>query len=609
MNKAAALQANPAAVRRNKVKTFFSKPHNVILLLMGIVLTITTVAPIIAIVQDTFKIHPGTIDAYLAGTSQGYTLVNYTDLFTSPLAKANLWTPLLNTVLLSVGSCIVAILFGGVFAFLITRTNLSCRKYLSSIFIFPYIMPQWTLAVVWQNLFNSNAVTGTSNGLLTSLFNVQMPLWWCKGLFPSLIVLGMHYAPFAYILIGGIFRNMDANLEEAATILDTPKWKTMFRITLPMVKPAILSTILLVFGSSMGSYPVPHYLGLATLSTKYVSMNSKYTGEASILAIIMMIFGVAIMLLNQRSLKSRKNYTTVTGKSGQISKINLGRTGRVVIAVILIIITFFTSIFPIISFAFETFLPNPGDYSFLYTGDANNLTTKWWVTSENVTENGMYGQKGILYNNTIWTAFKGTMLVSVSCALIAGTIGTLIGYAVSKNRRSRWANYVNSVAFLPYLMPSIAVGVAFFILFSNQYFNLFNTYALLIIAGTIKYIPFASRSSLNSMLQLSGEIEEAAVIQDVPWIKRMTRIIIPIQKSSIISGYLLPFMTCLRELSLFMLLCVQGFILSTTLDYFDEMGLYAFSSGINLILIVTILICNALVNKVTGASLDKGIGG
>ena len=609
MKQAAVLQANPAAVRRNKIKTFFSKPHNVILLLMGIVLTITTVAPIIAIVQDTFKIHPGTIDAYLAGTSQGYTLVNYTDLFTSPLAKANLWTPLLNTVLLSVGSCLVAILFGGVFAFLITRTNLSCRKYLSSIFIFPYIMPQWTLAVVWQNLFNSNAITGTSNGLLASLFNIQMPLWWCKGLFPSLIVLGMHYAPFAYILIGGIFRNMDANLEEAATILDTPKWKTMFRITLPMVKPAILSTILLVFGSSMGSYPVPHYLGLATLSTKYVSMNSKYTGEASILAIIMMIFGVAIMLLNQRSLKSRKNYTTVTGKSGQISKINLGRTGRVVIAIILIVITFFTSIFPIISFAFETFLPNPGDYSFLYTGDANNLTTKWWVTSENVTENGMYGQKGILYNNTIWTAFKGTMLVSVSCALIAGTIGTLIGYAVSKNRRSRWANYVNSVAFLPYLMPSIAVGVAFFILFSNKYFNLFNTYALLIIAGTIKYIPFASRSSLNSMLQLSGEIEEAAVIQDVPWIKRMTRIIIPIQKSSIISGYLLPFMTCLRELSLFMLLCVQGFILSTTLDYFDEMGLYAFSSGINLILIVTILICNALVNKVTGASLDKGIGG
>ena len=609
MDQTTTSRASRSAIRTNKVKTFFSKPHNVILLLMGLVLTVTTVAPIIAIVEDTFKIHAGTIDAYLTGQSSGYTAVNYIDLFTSSMARSNLWNPLLNTVWLAVGTCVVSILFGGLFAFLITRTNLAWRKYLSSIFIFPYIMPQWTLAVVWQNLFNSNAVTGTSNGLLAATAGITMPIWWCKGLFPSVVVLGLHYAPFAYILIGGIFRNMDANLEEAATILDTPKWKIMCRVTLPMVKPAILSTILLVFGSAMGSYPVPHYLGLTTLATKYVSMNSKYTGEASILAIIMMIFGVAIMLLNQLSLQSRKNYTTVTGKSGQISQINLGRVGRYVIALILVVVTFFTSIFPIVSFAFETFLPNPGDYSFLYTGDTKNLTTKWWTTSENVTENGMYGQKGILHNETIWHAFRGTIWVSVCCALLAGTIGTLIGYAVSKSRRSKWANYVNSVAFLPYLMPSIAVGVAFFILFSNEHVNLFNTYTILIIVGTIKYIPFASRSSLNSMLQLSGEIEEAAIIQDIPWIKRMTRIIIPIQKSSIISGYLLPFMTCLRELSLFMLLCVQGFILSTTLDYFDEMGLYAFSSGINLILIITILVCNTLVNKVTGASLDKGIGG
>ena len=600
---------NQSSILGNRLKTFFSKPYNVILLLLGIVLSFTTIAPIIAILEDTVKIHPGTVDANITGQVSGYSFANYMDLFTNRLAaRKYLWTPLLNTVYLSVGTCVVSILFGGIVAFLVTRTNLAWRKYISSIFIFPYIMPQWTLAVVWQNLFNSNAVTGTSNGLLASLFGITMPIWWCKGLFPSLMVLGLHYAPFAYILIGGIFRNMDANLEEAATILDTPKWKIMTRVTLPMVKPAILSTILLVFGSAMGSYPVPHYLNLNTLSTMYISMNSSRTGEASILAIIMMIFGVAIMLLNQFSLKSRKNYTTVTGKSGQISKINLG-AGKYVIALILVIITFFTSIFPIVSFAFETFLPNPGDYSFLYTGDAGNLTTKWWLTAENVTEMGMYGQKGILYNSTIWHAFLGTLLTSVACALLAGTIGTLIGYAVAKQRRSRWANYVNSIAFLPYLMPSIAVGVAFFILFSNKYLNLYNTYTLLIITGTVKYIPFASRSSLNSMLQLSGEIEEAAIIQDVPWIKRMTRIIIPIQKSSIISGYLLPFMTCLRELSLFMLLCVQGFILSTTLDYFDEMGLYAFSSGINLILIITILVANGIVNKVTGASLDKGIGG
>lgn len=592
----------------NRLKTYFAKPQNVILLLFGITLTYTTVAPIVAIVQDTFKIHPGTIDQYLTGKAEGYSVSNYTDLFTSRLAKTNLWMPILNTVLLAILTCLIAIIFGGLTAFLVTRTNMKFKKYISSIFIFPYIMPQWTLAVVWQNLFNSNQVTGTSNGILVTLCHIAMPLWWCQGLFPSAVVLGLHYAPFAYIMIGGIFRNMDANLEEAATILDTPKWKIMFRITLPMVKPAILSTILLVFGSAMGSYPVPHYLGLTTLSTKYVSMNSKYTGEASILAIIMMIFGIMILGINQMSLKSRKSYTTVSGKSGQISKINLGKGGKYIIGIVLILLTFFTSIFPIVMFTLETFLPNPGDYSFLYTGDMSNLTTKWWITRDN-NAGALYGQKGILFNELIRKALSGTLFVAVCCALIAGTIGTLIGYAVSKNRRSKWASYVNNMAFLPYLMPSLAVGAAFFILFSNGRINLFNTYTLLIIAGVVKYIPFASRAALNSMLQLSGEIEEAAIIQDIPWIRRMTRIIIPIQKSSIISGYMLPFMTCLRELSLFLLLCTQGFILSTTLDYFDEMGLYAFSSAINLILILLILIFNTLVNKLTGASLDSGIGG
>ncbi len=603
------IQPDNGAIFRNKLKTWFSQPQNIILLLFGIVLTFSTVAPIVAIVKDTFQIHPGTIDQHLTGRVDGYTIVNYTDLFTSRLAKANLWTPLLNTIILSVLTCVISILFGGLFAFLVTRTNMKFKKYLSSIFIFPYIMPQWTLAVVWQHMFYSNKVTGTADGLLAAIFNIYFPSWWCQGAFPSAMVLGLHYAPFAYILIGGIFKNMDANLEEAATILDTPKWKIMFKVTLPMIKPAILSTILLVFGSAMGSYPVPHYLNLTTLSTKYISMNSTYTGEASILAIIMMVFGVLILGMNQMSLKSRKNYTTVTGKSGQLTKLSIGNAGKYIVGIIFIIITFFTSIWPILLFALETFLPNPGDYSFLYTGNFAHLTTKWWVTNENITENGMYGQSGILYNNTIWHAFFGTLFLAVVCALIAGTIGTLIGYAGAKNRRNKWANYVNNVAFLPYLMPSIAVGAAFFILFSNEHINLFNTYTLLIIAGVVKYIPFASRSSLNSMLQISNELEEAAIIQNTPWIKRMLRIIIPIQKSSIISGYLLPFMTCLRELSLFLLLCTQGFILSTTLDYFDEMGLYAFSSAINLILIVTILIFNTLVNKLTGASLDSGIGG
>lgn len=148
MNRTEIKKPSRQVIVLNKVRAFFSKPQNTILLLFGIVLTLTTFVPVIAIVNDTFAIHPGTIDAHLTKKVTGYSVVNYVDLFTSRLAKTNLWTPLTNTVLLATFSCIVSILYGGIFAFLVTRTNLKFKKYLSSIFIFPYIMPQWTLAVV-----------------------------------------------------------------------------------------------------------------------------------------------------------------------------------------------------------------------------------------------------------------------------------------------------------------------------------------------------------------------------------------------------------------------------------------------------------------------------
>ena len=76
MAQTSSVKVDAAAIRRNKIRTYFSKPHNVILVLMGIVLTFSTFAPIIAIVQDTFKIHPGTIHSHLTGQTSGYTLVN-----------------------------------------------------------------------------------------------------------------------------------------------------------------------------------------------------------------------------------------------------------------------------------------------------------------------------------------------------------------------------------------------------------------------------------------------------------------------------------------------------------------------------------------------------
>ena len=123
-------------------------------------------------------------------------------------------------------------------------------------------------------------------------------------------------------------------------------------------------------------------------------------------------------------------------------------------------------------------------------------------------------------------------------------------------------------------------------------------------------MPMASRSGVNSMLQVSVQIEEAAQIMGIGWFKRLTQIIVPIQKSTVISGYLLPFISCMRELSLFVLLVTPANkVLTTILFQYNEKGWAQYANAINLVIVLIVLLVNYIVNKLTGASIDKGIGG
>ena len=589
----------------NQGKTWFGMPANSILVIFGILLLFLTIAPLIYVIIDTFTVHMMEVPLIPNSKIGDFTIYHYKTLFASSKSWHLFYKPLLNSLWTSALDCVFAILFGGVVAYLITRTNLKFKKLISTVFIFPYIMPQWTLALFWKNLFMSTSCTGGYAGELQALTGIVTPEWLVLGGLPIALVLGLHYAPFAYILIGGVLRNMDANLEEAATILNTPKWKIFTHITLPILKPAILSTILLVFSSAMSAYPVAVTLGkpinFTVLSTQlqiWLQGNGTQLGIGHVTSLVLIVIGILILTMNQISTGSRKQYTTVSGKSGQISKNNLGKVGKWIISFILIILVMFVCVGPMVSFALESLLPNQGDYS-------SGLTLQWW-TSKEVLRNGY---KGMFYNPEIWVALLQSILLSICCSLIAGTIGLLIGYAVSKKRKSKLAMGVNALAFLPYLLPSISMSAIFFTFSTKIPFLYALPFLVCVIVGVVKYIPFASRSSLNAMLQLSNEIEEAAVIQNIPWVKRMVRIIFPIQKSSFLSGYLLPFISCMRELSLFVFIAPSGLLLTTLMFQLSETGLPALENAANLILVVVILVFNFIINKITGASLDKGIGG
>ncbi|WP_422477464.1 ABC transporter permease [Pleomorphochaeta sp. DL1XJH-081] len=593
---------------KNRFKSFIKKPHNIILVSLAFILIYLTVIPMITIILDTFTVHQSELMRVKGAQVGDFTLYHWTKVLFSSTSKKIFYEPFLNTLYVAFGTCFIAILLGGMVAWLVTRTNMRYKGIISTLFIFPYIMPSWTLAMAWLNFFK-NSLVGGAPGIFTALTGIEIPNWFAYGPFPIIVVLGLHYAPFAYILIGGILRNMDANLEEAALILKASRAKIMWKITIPIVLPAMLSTFLLVFSSAMSAFAVPAFLGTSVryqvLTTQmYRTLNGLNPGYGYIMALIMIGIGVLILGVNQRIIGKRKSFTTITGKSSNIALINL-RAFRTPISVILLSMIIIVCIVPLLSFALESFIMEPGNYSF------DNFTTIFWV-GEGSPELAN-GEPGILRNSSIFQGLWNSVKLSVLVAFIAGSVGILAGYAIVKKKNTRLSSLVNNLAFFPYLMPSMAFGAIYLSMFAvRRGFipPLYGTFALLVLVGSVKYLPFASRASVGAMHQLSNEIEEAGTIQGIGWGKRMLKIIIPIQKSSFLSGYLLPFISSMRELSLYILLVTPSArILTTMLFQYNEKGWNQYANAINLLIVLFVVISNLIVNKVTGASIDKGIGG
>lgn len=602
----------------NNLKTYFSKPANLITVVFFVILLLTVVLPLITLLVGSFKVNGNQEAIYIMqeGLEDGdFTFHHWTELLTSTefdYASIKFWTPLYQSALMALLACLVAVSFGGVVAWFITRSDLPYKSFISTIFVFPYIMPSWSMAMFWENFFKNTGM-GAGRGILESVTGICVPESAVYGFFPCAMSLGLHYAPFAYILIGGILRNMDANLEEAATVLKASRFKILRKVTLPIVLPALISTVLLVFSSSISSFTVPFFLNKSSINSgnNFISIsvqmrsliNTGFTkGQGYVVAIILMLFSIGILTLNNWFTGKRKSFTTVTGKSGQVSLVKLG-CARMPIAVILLIVTAFFAIMPLASFAMESLLEVPGDWS--------TFTLRYWLSTEPFEGSNKGDTIGILRSATMWKALGRSLGLSLLVAAFAGTFGILIGYAVASKRGSKLASWVSNLAFFPYLIPSMSFGAVYLALSYTKGFTwLDGSFFLLFLVGTIKFMPFASRTGTSAMLQLSGEIEEAAIIIGVPWWKRMTRVLFPIQKSSFMSGYLLPFISCMREMSLFVLLAASYTTLVTTLlQEYSRTGLSQASNAINLLIIIVVLVIQFAVNKLTGASIDKGVGG
>ena len=153
-------------------------------------------------------------------------------------------------------------------------------------------------------------------------------------------------------------------------------------------------------------------------------------------------------------LGTRKSYTTVSGKSSNVSLTRL-RKGRRVVSTVVVVFVVAVTLLPFVSFATESLTQVKGDYSL------SNFTLRYWIA-----EDAGIGFSGIFRNPTFWKALKNTLLLALCCSLGAGTVGCLAGYGIARKWGTKLSATVNSLTFLPYLIPSIALSAIYLSMFS-----------------------------------------------------------------------------------------------------------------------------------------------
>ena len=552
---------------KNQIKAVVTNPYNIIVLIAVVLLVYLIVLPLLDMIATTFELAQRDIRAVGGGKAGDFTLYYWQRLLASELSWTMLIKPLINSLVIGVCVSVCAILLGSILAWLMVRSDLPFKKFFSLAVIIPYMIPSWCKSQAWLSMFKT-ARLGGAPGFMASL-GLDVPEWLAYGPVAIIIVLTLHYYAYTYLLVSSALNSINSELEEMGEIQGAGKAMILRKITLPLVLPAILSAVILTFSKAIGTFGTINNLGSPvqyyTLSSQlYMNINSRDTQTGFAMAILMIIIASIAVFVNQKLIGSRKSYATIGGKGGRSTLIGLGKVGRPVITAALFVFFAVGIIMPIVILVMESFMLKEGIYSL------DNFTLHYWIGESN--PQIMEGLPGIFKNDE----FINSLFNSLRLTLVNGVFGTifgqLLGYITAKGRGRLHGKLVEQLVFIPYLIPSVAFGGIYLSMFSQpqQIFGvtlvpaLYGTFALLTLVSVVKHLPFAARAGTSNMLQISGELEEAATIEGAGFFRRFVKIVFPLSKGGFISGFMLIFVSIMKELDLIILIMTPT---TSTLPY------------------------------------------
>jgi iron(III) transport system permease protein len=443
---------------------------------------------------------------------------------------------LLNTLTVSVAATVMALVFGFVMAWILTRTNVPGRHLFEQLMAVPYYLTPLLGALAWSLLgapesgfINQIWRALGGNGHLIDI-NTAYGIAWVMALFEGSV---------AFVMIAAVMKSMDPALEEASQIMGASRLRTMLRITLPLVVPGVLGAAIFVFAEMLGSFAAALVLGTPSryyvITTAIYQLVQQYPPKIQIAAAMgVSLFAVMFfMLFLYRRIVMAGSYVTITGKAFRPRVADIGPLRYVLLGVCLLYL--FAAVgLPLITLLYA---------SVQKIAVAFPAAGNWTLENFRVA----------VTMNAVRSALANSLLLGFGTATIGVVLMGLLAWLIYRSRLPA-SGLIEYVVMFPQAVPRLVF--AFGLMWAWVVFPIpiYGTLWLLLIAYLTVFLPLGVRTIAGVMLQIDKSLEECAQMCGASWGFRVRTVTIPLLVPGLVAAWLLLFIASVRELGASILL-------------------------------------------------------
>lgn len=507
-----------------------------------------------------------------------FTTAKYVAAYTDPF----LLEVTFNTVAFVLGSSLFSTALAVFLAYLNTRTNMPMKGVFTVLSIVPMMIPHLLFSVSWALLLNPS--NGLINMFLQDTLGLQEAPLNIYSLWGMILVEGLLNMPVAYLIIAPAMASFDVSMEESSRVFGGGLWRTLVRITLPILRPAIMAAFILAIVRALASYAVPRVLGtpgrvdvLATYLFEMISTGfAPDYGKAAALGMSVLSASIALIALYRYMTAESSKYVTISSRGFKPTQLEL-RRAKIPLFIIVGIISLLMVVLPVTVLLYTSMIP----YSMVPSARAFSLMS-WanWID--------------VIQDPISKVAMKNSLFLAVVGASLGVLLSLFVAYVVVK-LRTRAAALLDTLSFLSFSFPGIVIGIGFMWFFVQT--PLYATLTALLLAYIAAYLPYGIRPLSAAFVQVHAHLEESSAVAGASSWTTMRRIIIPLLIPGVVSAWILMATMFIRELTVSVVLSRPGTeVLAVQVLSYAEDGLWGKLSalGIIMILISTVLVLLAM---------------